>query len=120
MWLGILGKRPRETGLTVLWFLCPGTAFSLACQLAGALVSLWRQMLSTGVFAVYVLHVSAVDGGRKGMSEGQCKPRGGQRVLLPSQQPGLPLGRCSCCGQEQSPSAVSLPRICWSPKLWLR
>ena len=77
MWLGILGKRARETGLTFLWFLCPGTAFSLARQLAGALVSLWRHVLSTGVFAAYVLHVSAVDGGRKGMSEGQCKPRGG-------------------------------------------
>ena len=77
-WLGILEKRPQETGLTSLWFLCPGTVFSLACHSAGTLVSLWRHLLSVCIFAAYVLHVSAVDGGRKGMSEGQCKQRGEQ------------------------------------------
>lgn len=66
MWLGILEKRPQETGLTFLSFLCPGTVFSLTCHLAGALVSLPRQLLSACIFAVYVLLVSAVDGGEKG------------------------------------------------------
>ena len=76
-WLGILEKRPQETGLTFLWFPCPGTVFSHA----GALVSLWRHLLSMCIFAMYVLPVSAVDGRRKGMSEGQCKQRGEQRVF---------------------------------------
>ena len=39
------------------------------------------------IFAMYVLPVSAVDGGRKGMSEGQRKQRGEQGVI-PSQQRG--------------------------------
>ena len=81
MWLGMLEKRPQETGLTFLWFPCPGTVFSRACHLAGALVSLWRHLLSVCIFAMYVLPVSAVDGGRKGMSEGQCKQRGEQGVF---------------------------------------
>ena len=76
-WLGILEKRPQETGLTFLWFPCPGTVFSHA----GALVSLWRHLLSMCIFAMYVLPVSAVDGRRKGMSEGQCKQRGEQGVF---------------------------------------
>ncbi|XP_076214435.1 maestro heat-like repeat-containing protein family member 2B [Aptenodytes patagonicus] len=42
------------------------TVFSLTCHLAGALVSLWRHLLSTCIFAVYVLLVSAVDRGEKG------------------------------------------------------
>lgn len=41
-WLSTLEKRPQERGLAFLWFLCPGTVFSLVCHLAGTLASLWR------------------------------------------------------------------------------
>ena len=129
-WLGILEKRPQDTGLTFLWFLCPGTVFSLACRAAGALVSLWSHLLSTCVFTTYVLHVSAVDGARRGMSEGQCQQRG-EPGVFPSQLPSAPtqaakLGCCSCCGRSQGEprakplgSLTPVHLICRMPKLWL-
>uniref|UniRef100_A0A8B9G502 SUN domain-containing protein n=1 Tax=Amazona collaria TaxID=241587 RepID=A0A8B9G502_9PSIT len=56
-WLSALEKRPQESGLAFLWFLCPGSVFSLVCHLAGTLASLWRYLLITCVFTVQKMAV---------------------------------------------------------------
>ncbi|KAM9284230.1 LOW QUALITY PROTEIN: SUN domain-containing protein 3-like [Cariama cristata] len=68
------------------------TARSLALQWAGALASLGTHLLMSicymSIFTMYVLPVAAVDVGRKGMSEGQCKQKG-EEGMFPSQQDAL-------------------------------
>lgn len=59
-------------------------------------------------------------GGRMGMSEGQCKPRGEQRVF-PNQQPGALTWTMKlehlCCGQSQAdPRAKPLGSITGTPE----
>lgn len=69
----------------------PGMVFSRLCHLAGALVSLWRHMLSACVFAVYVLRVSVwTGGGERGCQRAGASKSGGEQRVFPSQQPGAP------------------------------
>lgn len=63
--------------------------FSPAGHPAGAIVSLWKHLLGTCLFALDALEVPAVDRRRKGLPERWCKPRREQEVS-PRQLPSTP------------------------------